>query len=312
MKYLFILDPFLELHLATDTSLLLMNEAIRRECEVFSCTEYDISRGKRSLFCRARIHTNFLTPAILDEKPVYRDYDLEDFNVIFIRKDPPFDSSYLTLLLLLLELRRPWIINSPHAVLQYNEKLSILLFPEFITKTIVTSSISLIMSFIAENKRGAILKPLYSCSGKGVLLLRNEDQGLKELVFSSTRGGTEKVMIQRYLPEITVGETRVFLLEDQPLAVMRKVPEEGSFKANFDFGAHGIPHTLTNAEEEICRVVGRFCKKNGIILSALDIIAERLSEFNITSPGLLFESDQVDKARYEDDVIQFVIDRLMH
>jgi glutathione synthase len=309
MKQLYILDPFEKLHLEADTSLLLMNEALRRNCEVYSCTEFDIYRNNRSLFCRAQRHESELTSSIIKEEAAYRDFDLESFDMIVIRKDPPFDSSYLTLLLLLLDLRHPWIINNPLSVLRYNEKLSIFLFPEFITETIVTSSVTRITRFIDEIGGAAVLKPLFSCSGRGVLLLRNSEPDLEERIISATGAGREKVMIQRYLSEVTAGETRVFLLEDRPLAVFKKVPAKGSFKANFDFGARGIPHSLTGAESEICRIVGAFCRKEGIILSALDIIGGHLSEFNITSPGLLAESNQVDGARYEEAIMQFVVDR---
>ena len=309
MKQLYILDPFEKLHLDADTSLLLMNEALRRNCEVYSCTEFDISRSALGLSCRARRHEATIDRSILAEEPVYHEFDLEAFDLIVIRKDPPFDASYLTLLLLLLDLRRPWIINNPLSVLRYNEKLAIFLFPAFITETIVTSSLSLITRFIAEVGGTAVLKPLFSCSGRGVELLRSNDPELNEAISSATGNGARKVMIQRYLPGVTEGETRVFMLEDRALAVMKKVPAAGSFKANFDFGARGMPHTLTKAEEEICRVVGAFCKREGIILSALDIIAGHLSEFNITSPGLLVESNQMNGARYEEAVIQFLTSR---
>lgn len=309
MRYLFILDPFDKLHLEADTSLLLMNEALRRGFDVYSCTEYDITRDNYSLSGRVRRHEEKLTPAAIEDNPVYHDIDLESFDLIMIRKDPPFDSSYLTLLLLLLDLKRPWIINNPLSVLRYNEKLAIYLFPELITETIVTSSVSRIRRFVDEVEGAAVLKPLFSCSGRGVLLLRDFDPGLQEAIASATGGGIEKVMVQRYLPGVTAGETRVFMLEDRVLAIMKKVPAEGSFKANFDFGARGIPHTLTGTEEEICRAVGRFCKNNGIILSALDIIEGKLSEFNITSPGLLAESNRVNNARYQEEIIQFLTDR---
>lgn len=312
MKQLYILDPFEKLHLDADTSLLLMNEALRRDCQVYSCTEFDITRNNRSLHCRARRHEGEITTAIIEEEPDYSDFNLEIFDLIVIRKDPPFNSSYLTLLLLLLGLRRPWIINNPLSMLRYNEKLAIFLFPEFITETIVTSSLPRITRFITEVGGVSVLKPLFNSSGRGVLLLRNLDPDLEEKIVSATGYGTEKVMIQKYLSDVTAGETRVFLLEDRPLAVLKKVPAKGSFKANFDFGARGIPHCLTEAESSICRIVGAFCKNEGIILSALDIIAGHLSEFNITSPGLLAESNQVDGARYEEEIIQLVAGRLEH
>ncbi len=235
--------------------------------------------------------------------------DPESFDCVLIRKDPPFDSSYLTLLLLLEELRRPLVINSPGALLRYNEKLSIFLFPDYITETLASSSLDRIRNFIREVGGTAVLKPLFSCSGRGVKLLRDSDPSLDDEILSSTGNGTRKVMLQRYLPVTTEGETRVFLLEDRVLAVMKKFPAPGSFKANFDFGARGLPHTLTSREEAVCRAVGTFCARAGIILSALDLIDGCLSEFNITSPGLLVESNRVNNARYQEDVIRFVTDR---
>ncbi|MFH1038138.1 MAG: hypothetical protein V1789_05655 [PVC group bacterium] len=309
MRQLYILDPFEKLHIENDTSILLMNEAIRRGIEVHSCTEFDISRDNRGFSARARRHEKEISSSILEDRASCGSFELELFDCVFIRKDPPFDASYLTLLLLLQELRRPLVINSPLALLRYNEKLSIFLFPEYITETLVSSSLPRIREFVRDAGGSAVLKPLFGCSGRDVKLLQDSDPAFDDEVRSSTARGTGKVMLQRYLPAVTEGETRVFLLEDRVLAVMKKVPAPGSFKANFDFGARGLPHALTPREETICRAVGAFCKKEGIILSALDLIDGHLSEFNITSPGLLVESNRVDNARYEEEVIRFVTDR---
>ncbi|MDP8214310.1 MAG: hypothetical protein RAO92_07040 [Candidatus Euphemobacter frigidus] len=306
MKQLYILDPFEKLHITSDTSILLMNEALHRGHEVYSCTEFDISRSRASTSCLARHHRNEIGESIRLSSLTETRYNLESFDVILIRKDPPFDESYLILLLLLVDIRGPRIINKPLSLLRYNEKLSIFLFPEFITETIVTSSLSRIIRFVTEVGGTVVLKPLYSCSGKDVELLLATDPGLKEIILSATGNETRKIMIQRYLPEVTAGETRIFMLGDSPLAVMKKIPAPGSFKANFDFGAHGAPHILTEKEGEISRAVGAFCSEEDIVLSALDIIAGHLSEFNITSPGLLAESNQVDNVHYEEPIIQFL------
>ena len=283
-----------------------MNEALRRGHEVYSCTEFDISRSRTSTSCLARYHCDEIGESIRLSSLTETRYNLESFDVILIRKDPPFDDSYLTLLLLLVDIRGPRIINKPLSLLRYNEKLSIFLFPEFITETIVTSSLSGITRFVTEVGGAAVLKPLYSCSGKDVELLLASDTGLKETILTATGNERRKVMIQRYLPEVTDGETRIFMLGDRPLAVMKKIPAPGSFKANFDFGAHGVAHWLSEREEKISRTVGAFCSEEGIVLSALDIIAGHLSEFNITSPGLLAESNRVDDVHYEESIIQFL------
>ncbi len=306
LKSLWILDPFEKLRIEADTSVLLMNEALRQGWEVSSAADFDLFRDNRGLFGRVRKHDQPITLGILEEPANTEEADLESFDLVVIRKDPPFEETYLSLLLLLEGLRLTLVVNDPVTLLRRNEKLSILLFPEYITATLVTSSLDRIRDFVREQGGAAVLKPLFSCSGKGVHLLRSGEEDFDGIVASSTGNGTRPVMIQRYLEEVTSGETRVFLLEDKVLSVMKKVPAPGSFKANFDFGARGIPHELTERELDICRAVGKFCRREGIYLAALDLIGGCLSEFNITSPGLLVESNRVNSSRCEEEAIRFL------
>lgn len=309
-KQLYIIDPFEKLHLEQDTSVLLINETVRRGEEVYSTTEYDISRLNGRLICRSRRHETEIDGAAAQASFPAGEFDLEEFALIVVRKDPPFDGSYLTLLLLLLGLRRPLVVNDPVALLKYNEKLAIYHFPEFITDSLVSSSREEIETFTGSVGGLAVLKPLSSCSGRGVELLDLSAPSFRETVLGSTNDQKEKVIVQRYLPAVKEGEVRVFLLAEKVLAVIKKIPAEGSFKANFDFGAVGVPHQLDGREKELCGRVGEFCRKEGIILSALDIIDGRLSELNITSPGLLVESKAVNGVPYEKEIIEFLSARL--
>ncbi len=308
-KTLWILDPLEKLRLEADTSILLMNEALRRGWEVYSAADSDLSRDNHGLFGRARRYREAIPPSVPGGPAVTEEVDLESFDLVVIRKDPPFDETYLSLLLLLGGLRRPLVVNRPDTLLRCNEKLAIFLFPEYITETLVAAALTRIREFIQNVGGTAVLKPLFSCSGRGVHLLRRGDPGLEETVAAATAGGSRPVMLQRYLPEITAGEARVFLLEDRILSVMKKIPAAGSFKANFDAGARGEPHELTPREREICFRAGKFCRRRGIILSALDLIGGRLSEFNITSPGLLVESNRVNGSDSQVEVIKFLDSR---
>jgi glutathione synthase len=308
-KSLWILDPLEKLRIETDTSILLMNEALRQGWAVCSVPDFDIFRDNRGLRGPARRHERPITPAILGEPEITEDLDLESFDLVVIRKDPPFDETYLALLLLLSGLRRPLVVNRPGTLLRRNEKLSIFLFPEYITSTLVTSSPARIREFVRAEGGTAVLKPLFSCSGRGVHLLRSGGDDPAEVIAEATGGGVRPVMIQRYLAGVTAGETRVFLLEDRILSAIRKVPAPGSFKANFDSGARGEPHRLTPREREICFRVGNFCLREGIYLSALDLIDGCLSEFNITSPGLLVESNRVNRTAAQTEVIKLLADR---
>jgi len=306
LKSLWILDPFDRLRIEADTSVLLMNEALRQGWEVHSAPDFDLYRDNRGPGARARRHEHPITPGIREEPGETEDLDLESFDLVMIRKDPPFDETYLSLLLLLDGLRRPLVVNNPGALLRRNEKLSILLFPEYVADTLVTASPGRIRDFVRSQGGAGVLKPLFSCSGKGVHLLDEGDDKFDEIVAASTRGGTRTVMVQPYLEAVRKGETRVFLLEDKILSVMKKIPAAGSFKANFDFGARGEPHELTGREREICFRVGKFCRREGICLAALDLIGGFLSEVNVTSPGLLVESNRVNSSRCEREAIRFL------
>ncbi len=308
-RSLWILDPWEQLRIERDTSVLLMNEALQQGWSVHSASDREIYRNNRGLYARARGHGEPITPATSPGTPAGEELDLEEFDLVIIRKDPPFDETYLALLLLLAGLRRPRVVNPPETLLACNEKLSIFFFPDYIPPTLVTASPDRIGDFLRQAGGAAVLKPLFSCSGRGVHLLRSGATGLEETLAAATAGGRQAVMLQRYLPAVTGGETRVFLLGDRILSVMKKVPEPGSFKANFDAGARGEPHRLTGREREICFRVGKFCRRRGIALAALDLIDGCLSEFNITSPGLLVESNRVNRTRCQEEAVRFLSSR---
>lgn len=306
IKQLFIIDPFEKLCIKNDTSILLMNEVLRKNQQVYSCTEYDISiiNNKKIALCHK--HEKEINEDILNEKLVLNKYDLEEFDFIHIRKDPPFDESYITLVLMLCNMNHPTVVNNPESILKFNEKLFILMFPEFITDTLVSSSLKEIEEFVRKVGT-AVLKPLFKCSGQGIELLKNDDIS-KQIILSTTNNQKNKVMVQRFLPQVKFGETRVFMFEDIPIAVMKKVPKKDSFKANFAFGVQGEKYELNDKDKFLCKQIGTFCKKHGILLSALDIIDSHISEINITSPGLLVESNKINNQRYEQKIIKLLIE----
>lgn len=305
-KFLFIIDPFSRLHLEKDTSLLLINEAIRRGYRVYSTVAHEITRFPAGLRARVWSHREPIGEDILAQKPRLEDADLNRFDLIFIRKDPPFDTSYLALCLLLQELSGPLIINRPESLLRYNEKLAILLFPDYITETMVSSRPREIEDFIERVGGRAVIKPLFECSGRGVELLDAEKSSSSPVLAAATASGRRPVMVQNFLPGVREGETRVFLLAGKIISVMKKIPLPGEFKANFDFGARGAEGKLSRRELKICAEVGRFCRKAGIFLSALDLIEDHLSEINITSPGLLVEANLINKTACERSIIEFL------
>ena len=285
LKHLFIIDPIEKLHIHDDTSLYLMDEIIKNNHNVYYCTEYDIIISSQSKQCKASIYK--------DEKNEQKLYNLEDFDFIHIRKDPPFDMSYVTLLLLLQTLQNRMVINDPKALLQHNEKMVIFNFPDVITDTLVSSNLLDIKSFVKELGGSAILKPLYSCRGQGVVLLNSKDQNFENVIQEATDNEIERVMIQKFQSSIINGETRVILIDGDLIATLKKIPKKGSIYTNLHSGALLTTHELTPGELSLCKQIGEFCKKEGLFFTAIDIIDEKLSEINMTSPSLLRQADKI-------------------
>jgi len=305
-KFLFIIDPFSRLHLEKDTSVLMINEALRRGYQTYTTTASLISRYPEGLRALVSRHQNLIGKSVSIKEDKDEVADLSEFDLIIIRKDPPFDESYLALCLLLRGLSGPRVVNNPDSLLRYNEKLTILLFPQYITNTIVSCRSPRIADFIDRVGGKGVAKPLFQCSGRGIKLLDRADPHFSDELTELTAGDSRHIMVQKYLPAVQGGETRVFMLEDRIVSVMKKIPRAGSFKANFDCGARGVAVELGPRDRRICSEVGEFCRKEGILLSALDIIDGNLSEINITSPGLLVEANQVNKASTEREIIEFL------
>jgi glutathione synthase len=202
--------------------------------------------------------------------------------------DPPFDLNYYFSTLFLDAARRPLVANYPPSLRSYNEKLAILLFPDLIAPTLISSDIDQIRAFVGQQGR-AVLKPLDSCSGRGVLKLSPKDT---EVIAEATQQGQKPVMVQRFLEEVHAGETRLTLLGGEPLGWMKKIPRSDSFLANFDLGATGHPHEPSEAELNCAQRLKPFMQENRLYFTAIDIIGGNISEINLTSPGLVRQTNE--------------------
>lgn len=236
---------------------------------------------------------------------------LSDFPVILMRKDPPVDERYLyATQLLSLVTEKLCVINAPQALRDFNEKLAILHFPRWIPRTLVTADRREIDRFIEGLGSEAIVKPLEGFAGLGVHRIDRTQEDYITILSEMTREGSRPVMVQKFLPEVFRGEKRVFFLEGKPFGTLLKIPPEGQFITNPDTGAHLAQTRLTLPEKKLCLEVGRFLKRNGIFFAGIDVIDEKLTEINITSPGLLWELNEVDNFRYEEMIASAIEKRL--
>ncbi|MDX1916023.1 MAG: glutathione synthase [Methylophilus sp.] len=290
MKLLFILDPLTQLKAYKDTSLAIMREAQLRGHQLLVCEQHDL-RLKQGIvyvdaqnFCFSTGETWYSVQPKQQHRP-------QDFDAIFMRKDPPFDNEYLysTYLLELAQTQGGRIINNPVAIRNWNEKLSVAKFPQLAPDFIVTANNALIREFLAEQE-DIIVKPLDGMGGSGVFRLTQHDPNIGAILETITKLEQQTVMAQRYLPAISQGDKRIIIINGKPLPyALARIPKAGETRGNLAAGGKGVAQALTERDLEIANTVGTVLKAEGLFLVGLDVIGDYLTEVNVTSPTGMVE-----------------------
>lgn len=293
MKIAVILDPLPSLKIYKDSTYAMMREAAARGHSLTVMQQEDIAvkRGKVIAQCRALTLTGEAAWYSLGEP---QDTRLEQFDAVLMRKDPPFNLHYLytTYLLEMAETQGARVINRPRALRDYNEKLSILRFPEFIPETLVSCSEREIRGFLNEH-RDIIVKPLDSMGGASIFRLHTGDYNIGVVLETLTTCGERPIMAQRYIPEIAKGDKRILLIDGKaaPFALAR-IPKAGETRGNLAAGGTGVAQRLTDHDHEIAEALGARLKAEGLMLVGLDVIGDYLTEVNVTSPTCMQEIEQ--------------------
>lgn len=271
----------------------MMREAASRGHQLFSMQQGDLAwkSGETVGFARALELT-----AQADGRHWYRaeepeETPLQEFSVVLMRKDPPFDMEYVysTYLLELAERRGARVVNSPRAVRDHNEKLAIAKFPQFTAPTLVTRQEYLIRDFLAEHG-DIVLKPLDGMGGASVFRIHSADHNISVILETLTHYGTRTIMAQRYIPEITQGDKRILLIAGEPVPyALARIPRPGESRGNLNVGGTGVAQPLTRRDREIAEALGPELYDKGLMLVGLDVIGNYLTEINVTSPTCMRE-----------------------
>jgi glutathione synthase len=293
MKFLFIADPLDSFKVEKDSTLAMMRVAQNAGHEIWYTQSHDLlwGQGKARARCQAL--------QILDGDSWYQlsdfeEYSLEFFSAVLMRQDPPFTVEYLTSTWILSAavLQGARIFNSPDAVRNHSEKLSITEFPQFIPPTLVTRDIHAIRDFHRLH-HDIVVKPLDGMGGMGVFRVGPDGLNLSSIVETLGKNGARTLMAQRYLPEIVAGDKRVLLIggEVMPQALAR-IPQGSEIRGNLAVGGRGLAMALTAREEEIANHLAPILAKRGLFLVGLDMIGGYLTEINVTSPTCFVEITQ--------------------
>ena len=238
--------------------------------------------------------------------------DLSRLDALVIRKEPPFDSEYLNAMQLLLPLKNKiWMVNDPAGILAFNEKLSILRFPKWIAETVVTASPDEALRFARHIGGAVVVKPLDQKGGAGAFKISAKDARFHPSFYAATSGGSQPVMIQRFIPHRVLGDKRIVMLEEKVLGVVLRRPPRHDFRANLSLGATMHRSRLKPREAKIVAELAPVLVENGLYFVGLDVIAERyLSEINVTSPAGIPEIKQLYGRKPEKDFADFMERRL--
>jgi glutathione synthase len=308
MRLLAIVDPPHLLKPQADTSVAILDEALGRGHEIFVCEIGELwLRGGPGADVRQVKATSRTTRPALTVSDERIAKPLSWFHAVLMRKDPPFDPTYLWATQILEHARgQTLLVNDPRGLREANEKLYIFHFPDLIPPTIVTRRIDELRAFQEEQGGKIVVKPLDGFGGSAVFLLQKGDPNVNALLEVSTVNGQRWVMAQRYLPEGKKGDKRILLLDGEPLGVLLRVPTGDDIRSNLAVGGTGTATTLSARDLEIVERVRPRLRKDGLCFVGLDVIGDYLSEVNVTSPTGVQAINRLHGVRLEAKIVDWL------
>lgn len=284
MRILVVMDPVERVLVDKDTTFGFMLAAQARGHELFYCNIshlYAVGGGGGARSARIEVAAEQSDFFRLGE---WQDRAFDEFDTIWMRKDPPVDRAYLHATHLLDLAGRALVVNNPSGIRYANEKIYALQFPDFCPRTVVTRDMARIQADLRAAGEPLIIKPVDGHGGAGVFLLRPDDRNVGSIVETLTEEGTRWVMVQQYLPAAREGDKRIILIDGEPQGAILRVPREDDNRGNIHVGGTVVATALTERERAICAAVGPRLRRDGLWFVGLDVIGGYLTEINVTSP----------------------------
>lgn len=294
MKVAIQMDPIQDIDIDADSSFRLAEEAQSRDAELFFYTpdklaweEGRITARGWPLTVRREYGNHFSLGDMVS-------VNLADFDVVWLRQDPPFDMGYITTTHLLDQLApKTLVVNDPFWVRNYPEKLLVLQFPDLTPPTTIARDLETLKSF-RQAHGDVILKPLYGNGGAGVFRLTPEDRNMVSLHELFTGINREPLIVQKFIPDVSNGDKRIILVDGDPIGAINRVPPEGETRSNMHVGGRAEKIGLTERDREICDAIGPLLREKGQVFVGIDVIGDYLTEINVTSPTGIQELERFD------------------
>jgi glutathione synthase len=283
-KLLFITDPLNGLKPKKDTSIFMMEEAISLGYKVYQSEMNDLFIQNGIVFADSR---NIIAAGSNKIEGISKEsIEVSSFSYTFMRKDPPVEEDYINALHLLglAEEQGAKVFNKPNSIKEFNEKIFAIHFKEFIPKTLITANIQKIIEFQVDQEI-VIVKPLDGMGGTSIFKMEDmEDENL-DILLEMTNNEQTQIVVQEFLPDIFDGDFRVLIIHGKPFnKTLARIPQGDSFKGNLAAGGKGVVKDITDTQKKIAEVIGKFLMTKGINFAGMDMIGDKLTEINITSP----------------------------
>ncbi|MGC0224408.1 glutathione synthase [Pseudooceanicola nitratireducens] len=294
MKVAIQMDPVGAININADSTFRLAEEAQARGHSLFYYTPERLSYQEGRVMARGQSLTVRREQGNHADLGPMEEVDLADFDVVWLRQDPPFDMFYITTTHLLERLSPgTLVVNDPFWVRNFPEKLLVLNFPDLTPPTAIARDLETIKAF-REKHGDVIVKPLYGNGGAGVFRITPEDRNLASLHEMFTGFSREPLIVQKFLPAVSKGDKRVILVDGEPVGAINRVPAEGETRSNMHVGGRPEKVGLTERDLEICAAIGPLLKEKGQIFVGIDVIGDWLTEINVTSPTGIQELERFD------------------
>lgn len=290
-----VMDPIEDIKTAKDTTLAMMLAAQARGWDLFYLE-------LRHIWLRDGIAMGRAYPLVVRDDP--RDWytrgepdtcRLGEFDVILMRKDPPFDTEYVyaTYILERAEEQGALVVNRPQGLRDMNEKVYTAWFPQCCASTLISRDMGDMHAFLREHQR-VVCKPLDGMGGRSIFVIDAQDRNASVVLETLSDYGNRFAIIQRYIPDIvTTGDARIILVDGEPVPyALARIPLAGDNRGNLAAGAKGVGRVLSDRDRWLCAQIGPALRERGMIFVGLDVIGEYVTEINVTSPTGARELDR--------------------
>ena len=289
------MDPIEHINVHKDSTLAMLIEAQQRAYEVNYIKPLSLFQTDTRIMAQlAKLSINLQSENWF-EMQEFELKDLREFDIVLMRKDPPFNMEYIytTFLLERLHEQGTLVINNPVSLRNANEKLFATRFPQCTPPYIVTSDNQLINDFIEEQQE-VVVKPLDGMAGESIFKIQDNDPNRNAILESITQKESITVMAQKFIPEYKKGDKRILLIEGEPIPyALVRIPADGEFRANLARGGTPEGARLTERDLWICNQIKAHLIAMQLSFVGIDVIGEFLTEINITSPTGIRELDKM-------------------